>query len=413
LRELPAVAHAILRQVHCRVQAPGQVQRGLDPAGARGVDDFVRHTQRAQQRQPGLRLRQFGFAAQQDHIARHLFVLQMQVAREFQRALAAEARQIVHGPAVGLMDLRAAGAPPLPQPGQVGQHTGAAEADRRMPAQQVADDLGGHAGRGPGRDVAGGDHTGVGEAGFFGHAAAALIHRDLVTLGRELVGRGDANDARTDDSDSHYVRPLLNNFGQCTGLRPTLRRVLNSLGLPQWGASVVFGGTACRSGSGRCAKLTTAQPQAVRARQINREPDRTKVSWRAGHFVAKLTTVHGGILDPTFGVSMSVSMREMLEAGVHFGHQTRFWNPKMAPYIYGHRNKIHIINLEKTQPLFDDAMKFIRQLSSQARHHPDDWHQAPGARGHRAGSPARRHAFRRPALAGRHADQLQDRQGFA
>ena len=47
-------------------------------------------------------------------------------------------------------------------------------------------------------------------------------------------------------------------------------------------------------------------------------------------------------------------MREMLEAGVHFGHQTRFWNPKMAPYIYGHRNKIHIINLEKTQPLFDD-----------------------------------------------------------
>ena len=57
-------------------------------------------------------------------------------------------------------------------------------------------------------------------------------------------------------------------------------------------------------------------------------------------------------------------MREMLEAGVHFGHQTRFWNPKMAPYIYGHRNKIHIINLEKTQPLFEDAMKFIRQLAS-------------------------------------------------
>jgi small subunit ribosomal protein S2 len=57
-------------------------------------------------------------------------------------------------------------------------------------------------------------------------------------------------------------------------------------------------------------------------------------------------------------------MREMLEAGVHFGHQTRFWNPRMAPYIYGHRNKIHIINLEKTQPLFEDAMKFIRQLAS-------------------------------------------------
>jgi small subunit ribosomal protein S2 len=61
---------------------------------------------------------------------------------------------------------------------------------------------------------------------------------------------------------------------------------------------------------------------------------------------------------------MPVSMRDMLEAGVHFGHQTRFWNPKMAPYIYGHRNKIHIINLEKTQPLFEDAMKFVRQLAS-------------------------------------------------
>ncbi len=61
---------------------------------------------------------------------------------------------------------------------------------------------------------------------------------------------------------------------------------------------------------------------------------------------------------------MSVSMREMLEAGVHFGHQTRFWDPKMAPYIFGHRNKIHIINLEKTLPAFNDAMKFVRQLAA-------------------------------------------------
>jgi small subunit ribosomal protein S2 len=57
-------------------------------------------------------------------------------------------------------------------------------------------------------------------------------------------------------------------------------------------------------------------------------------------------------------------MREMLEAGVHFGHQTRFWNPKMAPFIFGHRNKIHIINLEKTQPAFEEALKFIKQLSA-------------------------------------------------
>src|ERR1700748_3154799 len=60
----------------------------------------------------------------------------------------------------------------------------------------------------------------------------------------------------------------------------------------------------------------------------------------------------------------AVTMREMLEAGVHFGHQTRFWNPKMAPFIFGHRNKIHIINLEKTLPMFQEATKFARQLAS-------------------------------------------------
>ena len=61
---------------------------------------------------------------------------------------------------------------------------------------------------------------------------------------------------------------------------------------------------------------------------------------------------------------MSVTMRQMLEAGVHFGHQTRFWNPKMAPYIFGHRNKIHIVNLEKTLVQFQEASKYLRQLSA-------------------------------------------------
>ncbi|MCU0897848.1 MAG: 30S ribosomal protein S2 [Burkholderiales bacterium] len=60
---------------------------------------------------------------------------------------------------------------------------------------------------------------------------------------------------------------------------------------------------------------------------------------------------------------MSVTMRQMLEAGVHFGHQTRFWNPKMAPYIFGHRNRIHIINLEQTMMMYQDALKFVRQLA--------------------------------------------------
>ena len=61
---------------------------------------------------------------------------------------------------------------------------------------------------------------------------------------------------------------------------------------------------------------------------------------------------------------MSVTMRQMLEAGVHFGHQTRFWNPKMAPFIFGHRNKIHIVNLEKSLPMFQEAQKFVRQLAA-------------------------------------------------
>ena len=61
---------------------------------------------------------------------------------------------------------------------------------------------------------------------------------------------------------------------------------------------------------------------------------------------------------------MSVTMREMLEAGVHFGHQTRYWNPRMAPYIFGHRNKIHIVNLEKTMEKYLEALKFVRRLAA-------------------------------------------------
>ncbi len=57
-------------------------------------------------------------------------------------------------------------------------------------------------------------------------------------------------------------------------------------------------------------------------------------------------------------------MRQMLEAGVHFGHQTRFWNPKMAPYIFGHRNKIHIVNLEKTLEMFNEALKEVRKIAA-------------------------------------------------
>lgn len=60
----------------------------------------------------------------------------------------------------------------------------------------------------------------------------------------------------------------------------------------------------------------------------------------------------------------NVSMRDMLQAGVHFGHQTRYWNPKMKPFIFGARNKVHIINLEKTVPLFNDAMNFLSSVAA-------------------------------------------------
>jgi small subunit ribosomal protein S2 len=61
---------------------------------------------------------------------------------------------------------------------------------------------------------------------------------------------------------------------------------------------------------------------------------------------------------------MTTTMRQMLEAGVHFGHQTRYWNPRMAPYIFGHRNKIHIINLEQTLAKYNEALKFVRGLAA-------------------------------------------------
>ena len=60
----------------------------------------------------------------------------------------------------------------------------------------------------------------------------------------------------------------------------------------------------------------------------------------------------------------TVTMRQMLEAGVHFGHQTRYWSPKMSPFIFGERNKIHIINLEQTLPLYNDAVNFLGKLAS-------------------------------------------------
>ena len=86
---------------------------------------------------------------------------------------------------------------------------------------------------------------------------------------------------------------------------------------------------------------------------------------------------------------MSVTMRQMLEAGVHFGHQTRFWNPKMAPFIFGHRNKIHIVNLEKTVVMYNDAVEVRAQAVREEGHHAVRCDQAPGTRNHQGRSRSR------------------------
>eukprot|EP01003_Olkasia_polycarbonata_P004884 NODE_421_length_910_cov_315.295006_g367_i0.p1 GENE.NODE_421_length_910_cov_315.295006_g367_i0~~NODE_421_length_910_cov_315.295006_g367_i0.p1 ORF type:complete len:199 (-),score=21.89 NODE_421_length_910_cov_315.295006_g367_i0:14-610(-) len=72
----------------------------------------------------------------------------------------------------------------------------------------------------------------------------------------------------------------------------------------------------------------------------------------------------GGLTPYEEIIMANVSMRDMLQAGVHFGHQTRYWNPKMKPFIFGARNKVHIINLEKTVPMFNDAMSVLKKVAS-------------------------------------------------
>ena len=107
-------------------------------------------------------------------------------------------------------------------------------------------------------------------------------------------------------------------------------------------------------------------------------------------------------------VAATVSMKELLEAGVHFGHQTRRWNPKMKEFIFGERNGIYIIDLQKTHELLQDALQFVQDLAAAGQDRPVRRHQAAGPGGDRRGGPALRHALRERALAGRAAHQLRD-----
>ncbi len=103
-----------------------------------------------------------------------------------------------------------------------------------------------------------------------------------------------------------------------------------------------------------------------------------------------------------------VSMRQMLEAGVHFGHQTRFWNPKMAPFIFGERNKIHIINLEKTQPMYAEAANFIKGVIGDGGTVLFVGTKRSARESIQKEAERSASAVREPALAGRHAHELQD-----
>ena len=103
------------------------------------------------------------------------------------------------------------------------------------------------------------------------------------------------------------------------------------------------------------------------------------------------------------------SMRQLLEAGVHFGHQTQRWNPRMGAYIYGDRNGIHILDLTQTVPMLDAGAERRPRHRRQGRPHPVRRHQAPGATADRRCRRALRAVLHEPPLAGRHADQLEDR----
>ena len=106
----------------------------------------------------------------------------------------------------------------------------------------------------------------------------------------------------------------------------------------------------------------------------------------------------------------SVSMRQLLEAGVHFGHQTRRWNPKMKPFIFAERNGIHIIDLAQTVQRLDVALEFVRETVARGDQVLFVGHQEAGPGADRRRGDPRQHAVRQQALARRHAHQLRDHQ---
>ena len=180
-----------------------RVQPRLPAVALRGVEQFELEPPLRQPVQRGPRRRELALAAQQHEHPASLLVLQFQRVGQLVQALAAEAGQRHQRGAAGWRAAIASGAPAAPQPRQLAERTDTVEAHRRVCAERLTPGLQRHARRIPARRIARCDDTGMGEAAFAGDAGVALVDTDLVTIGGQFVGAGDADDAGADDGNSH------------------------------------------------------------------------------------------------------------------------------------------------------------------------------------------------------------------
>ena len=206
VRELATVADLVVLRIDAGVQRRRRVQARLDRAARRGVEDDRRDAELGERAHAGLGDGQLAGAAQEDEEALRTLEIEVQPRRQLLQPLAAEVGEAVHAGPIGAVDLRPAGAPPAPGPAERRGVERAGDPHRRVRGEEMARDLGRHARRRPGRDVAGRDQAGVGEAATRGDRAATLEHRHLVAVDGELVGRRHADHAGTDDGDAHLSR---------------------------------------------------------------------------------------------------------------------------------------------------------------------------------------------------------------
>ena len=204
--ELAAVAHAVVGQVDGAGKVGVAAQGGLDGPCGGIVELQEAGAGLAQHLQTGLHQLLVLGRAQQHGVAGAALVVQPELFGELVQAGPAVEGQALHTRPVGQVGGRVAGTQPAGHPGQVAGGQGPLQLDWRMPAEQVTQHFGRHARCGPGGDVAGGDHAGIGKAGFFGSGAAALEHGDFMAVGGQFIRGGDADDAGPHDGDFHEKR---------------------------------------------------------------------------------------------------------------------------------------------------------------------------------------------------------------